>query len=558
MEQINKLIRDRLTLEESNIDSKRNNIINSVSYESIIPQTTKQPKIINYYKYSELINKSNPIKNPNLNENPKNNYRRQLIISKLIISELQESNSKILLEKQQIESQLNEALESIKSLHSDYISLTEKFNLVNKSINIEQNNNISNNNNNFNDNEVANLERKIKEIEEEKKILQIKNEELDQKLSNSNELNKMQEEKYNYKILLLTKKLEKQEYEIKEQNNKLLDNYDKIKYEEENKRLKEENLSLRQENIELSSKYSEDKKKLYLDLEKYKSKINLLESQNYNITTELKEKAILLEKEMRINEQYNTLDKHFNNSLQEKNISYNTLNDQYIKLFKEFNEYKSKNEKEKEEFENKYNKLNNDYTKLNNLQEEYKHKINRLNNKIKELKENKKNKDYKNNFDNNFDSDRDISFKYNDKLQKNKSISFNNIDNDIKSSKSFEVENNKKNNNNNILALEEKIYFLTKQKEYILSLLLKVTPNKKLIQQIIDLNLEILQLERQKESIVDKIKENPNLNNILPKINEQIKKFKNHLLSLEEELISVDFGSSRIIDNSISVHSIQM
>ena len=140
-------------------------------------------------------------------------------------------------------------------------------------------------------------------------------------------------------------------------------------------------------------------------------------------------------------------------------------------------------------------------------------------------------------------------------MQKNKSINFNNQDNSIKNSKSFTLEDNKNNNNNKIMALEEKIYFLTKQKDYILSLLLKVTPNKKLIQQIIDLNLEILQLEKQKETIVDKIKENPNLNNILPKVNEQIKKFKNHLLSLEEELISVDFGSSRIIDNSISVQS---
>ena len=134
-----------------------------------------------------------------------------------------------------------------------------------------------------------------------------------------------------------------------------------IKYEEEQKRLKEENVSLKQENIELSNKYNDEKKKLLLDIEKYKSKINLLESQNYNITSELKEKAILLEKEMRINEQYNTLDKHFNNSLQEKNISYNTLNDQYIKLFKEFNEFKTKNDKEKEENNNKYNKLNNEY-----------------------------------------------------------------------------------------------------------------------------------------------------------------------------------------------------
>ena len=45
---------------------------------------------------------------------------------------------------------------------------------------------------------------------------------------------------------------------------------------------------------------------------------------------------------------------------------------------------------------------------------------------------------------------------------------------------------------------------------------------------------------------MDKIKENPNFNNILQKINEQITKFKEHLLTLEEELISIDFGSSKI------------
>ena len=535
MEQINKLIKDRLNLEENtnNTNTNTNNLIKTISSESVSPNPNQQPQFINYYKYSELFHNSNINVNQNsiINDTPLNNYRRQLIIAKLLISELQEKNSTIILEKQQIESQLNEALESIKSLHSDYISLTEKFSLVNKNIKIEENSN--NINDNINENEIINLEKRIKEIEEEKNILQTKNEELEQKLNNANDINKMQEEKYNYKILLLTKKLEKQEYEIKEQ-----DNFDMIKYEEEKKRLKEENVSLKQENIELSNKYNDEKKKLLLDIEKYKSKINLLESQNFNITSELKEKAILLEKEMRINEQYNTLDKHFNNSLQEKNISYNTLNDQYIKLFKEFNEYKTKNDKEKEEHDNKYNKLNNEYNKLNNLQEEYKHKINKLNNKIKELKE-KKDK-------NNFDSDRDINInKYNNDR---KNINYNYKE---------DIKNNKYNNNdnNNIAILEEKIYFLTKQKEYILSLLLKVTPNKKLIQQIIDLNLEILQLEKQKESIIDKIKENPNLNSILPKVNDQINNFKEHLLSLEDELISVDFGSSRI-DNSIQ--SIQM
>ena len=231
MEQINKLIKDRLTLEENtnNTNTSTNNLIKTISSESVSPKPTQQPQLINYYKYSDLFHNSNINlnKNPIINDTPLNNYRRQLIIAKLLISELQEKNSTIILEKQQIESQLNEALESIKSLHSDYISLTEKFSLVNKNIKIEQNNII---NDNLNENEIINLERKIKEIEEEKNILQIKNEELEQKLNNANDINKMQEEKYNYKILLLTKKLEKQEYEIKEQ-----DNFDMIKYEEEKK-----------------------------------------------------------------------------------------------------------------------------------------------------------------------------------------------------------------------------------------------------------------------------------------------------------------------------------
>ena len=528
MEQINKLIKDRLTIEENN-NINANNIINTMSNESMNQQVSSHPQLINYYKYSEIINNSDKIQNINISDNPISNYRRQLIMAKLVISELQENISNILLEKQKIESQLNEALYSIKALHNDYISLTQKFTFVNKSINNERNNNSNDNN----EKKIINLEIKIKEIEKEKNILQLKNEELEQKLNNSNELYKMQEEKYSYKILLLTKKIEKQEYEIKEQNNKILDGFNAIKYEEDKKKIKDENLSLRKENLELSNKYKDEEKKLLLDIEKFKSKINLLENQKYSLTTELKEKEILLEKEIRINEQYNTLDKHFNNSLQEKNISYNTLNDQYIKLFKEFNEYKTKVDKEKEQNDSKYNKLNIEYNKLKDSQLEYKNRLNKLTNKLKEIKGK----------NNNFDNNNDINFIYNNRDHNNTNEKFNNKENDIR--------NGKKNNaNNNIENLENKLYFLTNQKEYILSLLLKVTPNKKLIKQIIELNFEILQLEKQKETIVDKITENPNLNSILHKINGQINNFKNHLLSLEEELISFDFGSSRIIENS--------
>ena len=516
MERINKLINDRLTLENNSYNDNDN--INKMSpINSDLNKTSIPPQLniksIPYYKYSDILQNSNLNLSSQIQENP---YRRQLIASKVVISELQDNIANILREKQEVENQLTEALNSIKSLHDDYISLTEKFSLVNNNIQkIEEKDN--------NEELILNLENKIKEVENINNELRSEKNKLEEKIKTSEEINKIQEEKNNHKIILLNKKIETLEYEIKSRKNNLEIN----DIQDENKKLKQENISLREENLELNNKYTEDKKKLLLDIEKFKSKINLLESQNMNITAELKEKTVLLERELRINEQYNTLDKHFNNSLQEKNISYNTLNEQYIKLFKEFNEYKSKNEKEKEENSDKYNKLNNDYHKLNNTIEEYKHKITILKNKNKELKDNR----------NHFDNDRDISFK--------KNMNEDNKENDIRSSKYSE--------NNNISNLKEKIFFLTKQKEYILSLLLRITPNKKLIQQIIELNLEILQLEKQKENIVDKIKENPNFNNILPKIDERISNFKNHLFSLEEELTSVDFGSSRVADNSIQL-----
>ena len=209
-----------------------------------------------------------------------------------------------------------------------------------------------------------------------------------------------------------------------------------------------------------------------------------------------------------------------------------------MKLIQEFNEYKEKTEKNLNDNRIKIDELNKELNDAYELNGEYKNKINVYKNKIKELNENKQN----------FDNDMDINYKVKS-LKKRNSKTNSNKENDIKRSEL----SNEKNNNSGVgdnPNLEEKIYFLEKQKDYILSLLLKVTPNKKLIQEIIDLNLEILQMEKQKENIVKKMKENPYLKNILPKIDEQISNFKEQLLSLEDELISVDFGSSRIYENS--------
>ena len=529
MERINKLINDRLTLENNdnnniNIMSQINSDLNKTSVSNNYPQL--KIKSIPYYKYSDILPKSNLNLSSQIPENP---YRRQLIMAKIIISELQDNISNILLEKQQIENQLTDALNSIKSLHNDYISLTEKFSLVNNNMNLLNNNQ---NENKDNEETISNLENNIKNLEKLNSDLKSERKSLEEKIKTSEEMNKIQEEKFNYKIILLNKKIETLEYELK--SNK--ESFDINDIKEENKKLKKENISLREDNIELNNRYTNDKKKLILDIEKFKSKINLLESQNVNITADLKEKTILLEKEQRINEQYNTLDKHFNNSLQEKNISYNNLNEQYLKLIQEFNEYKEKTEKNMNDSRIKIDELNKELNDAYELNDEYKNKINVYKNKIKELNGDKKN----------YDNDLDINYKGNS--FKRRSQKNNQKENDIKSN-ILSNENDKKINNNS--GLEEILYFSEKQKDYILSLLLKVTPNKKLIQEIIDLNLEILQMEKQKENIVKKMKENPYLKNILPKIDEQINNFREQLLSLEDELISVDFGSSRIYENSI-------
>ena len=94
---------------------------------------------------------------------------------------------------------------------------------------------------------------------------------------------------------------------------------------------------------------------------------------------------------------------------------------------------------------------------------------------------------------------------------------------------------------------------LKQQKKYIIDLFLRVCPNPKLIQQIIEIHKEILQLERKKVSNLIN-KDEQKFKNILPKINEQINSFKKHLNSLEDELINIDFGSSRSNnENSISI-----
>ena len=109
--------------------------------------------------------------------------------------------------------------------------------------------------------------------------------------------------------------------------------------------------------------------------------------------------------------------------------------------------------------------------------------------------------------------------------------------------------------NNNYIYIEQ-LETVKEQNKYILNLLLKITPNPNLIKQIIELNKEIIQLERKKNLIMNNKTKDKKINNIIIKINEQINKCKNNLTLLEDELINVDFGSSRSNnENSLNVSS---
>jgi len=463
MDKINKDINSRIKLEDTFSSKNKSNINNlPVNYSN---------KTFNFVNHnSHLGSNIYDISNKN------NNCRKELVMAKIIISELQDKIDELNNEKKDLENQLNEALNTIKFLHSDYISLTDKFDKVNQTIIIDSNNN----------------EKKFNEKINE---LKIKNDQLNDELSTKKEINKLQEEALNRKINLLTKKLEKTEEELDSYKKR---NEEIYKLEMNKNQINNENIILREDNIKISNKYNDDRKKFYKEIEEYKNKIKKLENENFILTSELNDKKDMLEKEHKINFQYNKLDKFLNNTIQQKNNSYEAINEKYTELFKQFENYKNETSKEKNELMEKYDKLKNEYEIKKKLEEEYVQKINTLNEKIKNKNNNEVNDD--------------------------------------------------KNMNNN-----EEFEIVKEQKNYILNLLLKITPNVKLIKQIIEINKEIIQLERQKMTINNNNKNNPKLNNILPKIDEQINIFKNHLASLEDELINVDFGSSKSnIENSVS------
>ena len=413
MNLINQTLKNRLNLEF--FEKEDNNNIYNIN-RSPMSYTTKT---------------FNKIKSERINNTNDNKYRKELIMAKVIISELQDSIEILKQEKNDLEIKLEETLNTLKFLHSDYISLTQKLDNVNQVIITDANNT------------EKNYENKIKE-------LKLKNDELNEELNTKKEISKMQEEALEKKIALLEKKLEKTEEELN--NTKKKWKYS-ISLEKNKDMMDKENFELREDNIKMSTKFNADIKRMRRELEEYKNMVKKLESENFLIKNELNENKNMLEKEQKINEQKYQIDKYLNNDLETKNDKYETIKKKYNILLKE-----------KNELEQKYQQM---------------------------------------------------------KLKNNNSV------------------------------IKEELEITKEQNKYILNLLLRITPNAKLIRQIVELNKEIIQLERKKILIMNNKSQDNKIKNIVFKINDQIDIFKNNLSSLEDELINVDFGSSQ--ENSLDI-----
>ena len=413
MNLINQTLKNRLNLEF--FEKGDNNNLNNIN-RSPMSYTTKT---------------FNKIKSERKNSTNENKYRKELIMAKVIISELQDSIEILKQEKNDLEIKLEETLNTLKFLHSDYISLTQKLDNVNQVIITDANNT------------EKNYENKIKE-------LKLKNDELNEELNTKKEISKMQEEALEKKIVLLEKKLEKTEEELN--NTKKKWKYS-INLEKNKDIMDKENFELREDNIKMSTKFNADIKRMRRELEEYKNMVKKLESENFLVKNELNENKNMLEKEQKINEQKYQIDKYLNNDLETKNDKYEAIKKKYNILLKE-----------KNELEQKYQQM---------------------------------------------------------KLKNNNSV------------------------------IKEELEITKEQNKYILNLLLRITPNAKLIRQIVELNKEIIQLERKKILIMNNKNQDNKIKNIVFKINDQIDTFKNNLSSLEDELINVDFGSSQ--ENSLDI-----
>ena len=316
---------------------------------------------------------------PNLSQNSifqkKSLYRKELVIAKIIISELQEKIKEKNIQNGELENQLNEALETIKNLHKDYCLLTDRFSQVNQSMTVTNEN-----------------ENKIKKIEDEKENIKKKNENLEKEKEKLKKEFEEQSEIYKINIGKLNEKIgEMQKHldEVEEQMEKSKDNYDKGIVEnlsKEKNELIQENFDLKNEIIKLKKDFQVENKKSTLEIENLKNSLSLLESKNHTLNVEIKEKDIQLQKQEKFIEQYNILDQQFSFSIKEKDKNYNLLNEQYTNLYSEYKNLKNKNEKEKRDFIEKEKFYENEKKNMSEKIKDLKLKIAKISNSNKDKK----------------------------------------------------------------------------------------------------------------------------------------------------------------------------
>ena len=248
----------------------------------------------------------------NINDND-NRYRKELIMAKIIISELQDNISILNEEKKELEYKLEKSLNSLKDIHSNYISLTQKFDTVNQIFLDDKNN----------------KEKKYEKIINE---LNIKNSELISELNTKKDIYKIQEESFEKKISLLEKKLEKKEEEFIQIKKAMMfnENFEKNKI-----KINTENIELKEDNTKIHKKFNEEINKMNKEIKEYKNKIKKLENDNFMIKRELNEKK---EQENKINNDNYLMDKYNINKNNKYRMHINEKDEEY-EIIKEENKY---------------------------------------------------------------------------------------------------------------------------------------------------------------------------------------------------------------------------
>lgn len=274
-----------------------------------------------------------------VNPSKETKYHKQLVLAKIIISELQErcmsQENEINKHKANsisFENQLNEALSTIKTLHSDYKTLTNQFTKVNQSFTSDSD------------------------------TLSIQLINLQKEINDNEQIYKINLHKLNSELLIKQNEIVSLANQLSNLQIQLKDN-DMLSLKATKEQLTKDNFSLRKQIMDLTLSYDREIKESKCDIERLKSQISLNESRYHQLTTEIKEKEIQLQKQMKINEQYVTLDQRFTVSIQEKDKNYTNLNNQFNMLMNE-------HQKMKKEYEEKITKLileiNNNKTNIYN------------------------------------------------------------------------------------------------------------------------------------------------------------------------------------------------